>query len=868
MREGSTRLAFRFHRLVVAVVFCVSALSVHQTVAAQDGSYAQPVTPLAEQVSLQIDPADKGYSGKVDITLQFTGSTNVVVFDAQNLPIQSTTINGIPGELKVIDGGHMAARFGEPIPSGRNHLQIAFTNLFGANGKGIFKVGYGSNAVVYTRFFPASARTAFPCWDGPETKIPWTLSLSVPEGLSAFANMPMVRTNQSGTNIVHEFAPTPPMTAQLLAFAVGHLSALPVPGLSIPGRVIVQPGDEAKATRLVEATPRILAALERYFGSPYPFPKLDACVVPIDVSMEDGGLIMYGRTSILVGAEVITPSYVAVLHSVAAHEISHMWLGNVVTMASWRDFWFHESFASFLETKETGELFPTEWMNMESPSSGARKEDVSRTVRAMGDTPDAEAASSSQLVYQKGEAVLKMVEAYFGEEVFQTATRNFVESYRWKLAKSADLYRLFNEAGPMSGSVLQSFVDLPGIPKVTARIVGTDTIELSQSRYSTMGNKVSTAGLWKIPITIKYGDGTTNKEAKVLLGDAVQTVSLPGISQSNSWMMPNGHASGYYNWSVPRSLLTNLWSHLNELSVPERLDTLESAKYAVLSGEMEGEEWLSLLLASAQDDSVPVGIKVIEGLIDFRRIYLREEVGVEFQELVSKSLTPLLLKIGWEPRADEPANVDTLRCSLVEALGILGQDKMVIDYCRKKAAEELKAPPEQWKPLEYYMMDVATRWGDRVWKEALSSAAEHAKSPTIKSRYTTELGRFHDPDLIREVLGDGLSGKIPLSDLTLIVFGLSDRVDSSGILAEWLIANFDVLRTKMSDSVDYFPQLLERTDTQSVERLRQLFRSSNYTSPDLEKNFSQVDETLALGSALREKGEHDLRQWLLKGRSQ
>ncbi len=233
------------------------------------------VRPIAQYLELHLDPAADSYPGVARVELQFGVATNQFRFHARGIALGTATLDGKELTLASREAGLMSATAAAPFPVGLHVLQIAFTNDFNRDGTGLFKAFSGDKPYLFTHMEPTEARSAFPCWDEPGFKIPWRLTLTIPKNLDAVGNMPIAQETESDAGKTLEFDRTPPMSSYLVALAVGSFDFVPIRGQAVPGRIVTVTGQAPLAQMAAEAVPPLLAELERYFGLPCPYPKLD-----------------------------------------------------------------------------------------------------------------------------------------------------------------------------------------------------------------------------------------------------------------------------------------------------------------------------------------------------------------------------------------------------------------------------------------------------------------------------------------------------------------------------------------------------------------------------------------------------------------
>ncbi len=312
---------------------------------------------------------------------------------------------------------------------------------------GAFQQQQDRDWYIFTKFEPVTARRVFPCFDEPSFKVPWQLTLHVPKDLKAFSNtLPVSEQDEADGMKVVRFGETKPLPSYLVAFAVGPFDVVetgPIGKNRRPSRIIVPRGRASEAAYAASITPKMIELLEDYFGTPYPYEKLDQIVVPITAAwgaMENAGMIAYGDFLLSPKAQD-TDLLQRRRAEVMEHEMSHQWFGDLVTTAWWDDIWLNEAFASWLSSKLLNEWKP-EW-NIKAEAAGSlnvmRSDSLTtaRKIRQPIEAPGDIANAFDGITYGKGEAVIGMFENYMGATEFQRAIRLYLLQHAWGNATSS-----------------------------------------------------------------------------------------------------------------------------------------------------------------------------------------------------------------------------------------------------------------------------------------------------------------------------------------------------------------------------------------------------------------------------------------------
>ena len=476
--------------------------------------------PTAQSVDLTCDPEKSDYTGTVRVTLDVKQATEVLRFHTRALTVDSATLEGAGGAVKAssiepLAPDQVRIRFAKSIAPGAYTLALAFHNAYNTHAISLYKVVTGGHAYLFTQFEDTEAREAFPCWDEPEFKIPWRMTLRVPAADLAVSNTPVASETRAGESKVVVFEPTRPLPSYLIAIAVGPFETVPISGMSVPGRVITVQGASALAAEAAAQAAPLLKSLERYFGRPYPYAKLDLIAAPefLYGAMENAGAIVFADRALLLDPATASPEQRDRVFSVMAHEMAHMWFGDLVTMKWWDDLWLNESFATWMADKAMDDVHPDDRQGVNALFGVQRAftTDSHLSTRAMrgkieGATSLGETASD--LTYNKGGAVLTMFEGWVGRDKFRAGVLDYLKAHEWANAEGRDLWlAISKQSGQDVDGGMQSFLNQPGVPLVTLEPAGGGKVKLSQRRFLTVGEAPAEPQLWRIPVILRYPVG-------------------------------------------------------------------------------------------------------------------------------------------------------------------------------------------------------------------------------------------------------------------------------------------------------------------------------------------------------------------------
>ena len=724
---------------------------------------------------------------------------------------------------------------------------------------------------MYTQFEPTDARRAFPCFDEPGFKTPWDIALRVPRQLMAVANTPQTAESDAGNGMkLVRFATSRPLPTYLVAVAVGPFEAVDLGKVgrkNTPMRIIVPYGGKEEAKYAAESIPQLLKLLEDYFGMPYPYAKLDSIVMPIgDFAMENVGLITYSESLLLSKPARDTINRQRSCASTTAHEMAHQWFGDLVTTAWWDDIWLNEAFATWMESKITGQWKPEWRMDVSDVEDrlGAIETDsltTTRRIRQPIASDDDIANAFDDITYQKGAAVIRMFETWLGPAKF----RNGVEAY---LKQNADGNATVTEfvaaigkaAGKDVGPAFSTFLDQAGVPVVSMELECGGTaprLAVSQKRYLPIGSPGSTAQSWRIPVCVKFeADGKIRTECE-LMADPRSTMKLAAAHSCPAWVMGNDGGNGYYQVAYGRGTLEKLLAGgVNQLGLAEKIGLLGDVGALVDSGDVDASDALPLAVrfanapeheivdATKEIASLAVGRPVPDDLLPKGRKFIRDVYGDR------------AVRLGWKVAEGETEDNRLLRQTLVPFVAREGRTGELIEQARRLAREWLKGHSAVDAGLVGPVLSTAAMAGDRSFFDALVAALSSEKDTRSRQAIFGALGSFENPGLARAGMQLFLSGNYDAREAFYpLLFGPLKYRGTQSLPFEFVKANLDAIVSRLPREVgeDYATALASLgggfCDASGHAQVDEFFRDrvKEYTGGP--RRLAQVLETIDLCAA-------------------
>ena len=824
---------FHARRLLAAVLFaatCHAQAEAPFSFAATPGKLPKDVVPVQYAAHLVPDLAANTFLGSETIEIDVLKATSRIVLNAASLVIDSASLSGKSiGQHKlapVIDAEQQTLSFtlAQPLAPGRYQLALKFHGSINREPRGLFhleyKLGAARKAMIATNMEPSDARRLMPMWDEPSFRANFKLTVDLPAHHKVYSNTPVESAEKiDGALLRTTFRVTPKMPSYLLVLVAGELERSTAKQDGVEIGVVTTAGKQASTAFALNSGKDLLRYYNKYFGQPYPLPKLDHIAIPggFNGAMENWGAIVYNEAGLLYDPKS-SPDRVK-LESFAnnAHEMAHQWFGNLVTMAWWDNLWLNEGFASWMATKASAHFHP-EWrahLAVQAEREYVMDLDARKTthpIQTPVETEEQAADAFDHITYTKGEAFLRMLEAYLGEEPFRKGIRAYMARHQYSNTTSADLWSALEKAsGKPVQKLASDWTTQSGFPllKVTqACDNGKRRITLSQEQFR-LDEPAGAKLLWNVPVQLSAVGG---KPWHTLLSGATATLIHPGC-EGTLVVDPDG--VGYFRVQYDRASFDALAGQLNKLSDATRLrllaDTWSMAKgsraaldgYFKLLSRYAGEPRLAIW-------NVALGsIATLEGLASGER----ERLMVQ-RQLVALA-APALARLGWEEKSGDSGDERQLRPLLAGALARTG-DAAAGAQARALLKRYLANPTNIALSMLDFAFDHGAREADLALYEELAARALKTESADERERLIRALSSVRDPALARRTLQLALSSALPAQLTTQIVPAVAQQGHQKEAWA-FAIANREALM-KDQDSVgknSWFPSLVDTSSDPS-----------------------------------------------------
>ncbi len=794
-------------------------------------------------INLEPDITTRNIQGSETVNVDILQPTKSLYLNVRNMQVSSAELTSVspcvPLAIHLDTSKEILTLTAKAsLKPGPITIAVSFTGHIVDAPTGLYRVKYSSNG--QTKYMLASqlestdARRVFPCWDEPVYRATYQINATFPAGTAAYSNMPASTVATVGKWTTYHFEPTPPMASYLNALCAGDLQSTHrmIDGTDV--EVVCTRGKLATANYALDVEGQCLPYYNSYFGQKFPLPKLDLVAVPggFPGAMENWGCILFDEDFLLYDSAKVGIARKQEIYAFIAHETAHQWFGDLVTMAWWNDIWLNEGFASWMETKVPAKFNPdwNSWRDARAEEYRTMDEDsvpsTHPVVQPLSDPNQIEDAFDD-ITYIKGEAVIRMLESYLGEDTFRDGIRIYMAKHKYSNATSTDLWNaLAKSSGKPIEEIASSWINQPGFPLVGASVScsGTSqTLTLTQSRFYFDPAKSSNQ-TWQIPVTIS---DQTNPNRSINVVMSANTLSIPAGNCGDTIIVGHG-ATGYYRVQYDNSMLTSLEKTASSVSPDDRLSMLSDQWALVSSNKSHASDYLALVQALPSDRTYQEW-RSIGGAFDAITTAERGDPDKpKFQSFVRSQFEPVFLRLGWTDKPSDSADDQKLRDLAVTQLGYAGDPQIIADAKTKFAA--YVADPKSLDARE--LRQIAGIVGSNADQTTYDELHKLAKSTTDRSlRFTLYRAMFaaHAPELAEQNLQLAMSGEVQgflAEEDAAIVAKTAQQPD----LAWQFIKKNYVALSRNTDSfarMDFVPRFFKSFDDMKYAQMLQDFAKTN-----------------------------------------
>lgn len=827
---------------------------------ASDFKLPQHIRPVNYDLTFDVDLKNFKFSGEETIDLEIRKPSSEIVMNAADLDIKTASLvskkETLDAKVKTNpEKETVSLKFGKKV-SGPAKLIIEFAGKLTDSLLGFYRSKYtdskGSDKYIATTQFEAPyARRAFPCFDEPEYKTTFDVTLVIDRNLDAVSNMPVKEELKHGDRKTVRFQRSPKMSTYLLYLGVGDFEFLEDNLGKTLVRLVTVPGKKSQASFALDLAKKFLSYFQDYSNVPYPLPKLDLIALPdfIVGAMENWGAITFREIYLLFDPKVTSTAVKKRIAMIIAHELWHQWSGNLVTMKWWNDLWLNESFATFMAYKAVDHYFP-EWKMWEdfiSDETERALEDDSlkatHPIEVHVENPHQIEELFDAISYSKGGSILRMIEGYLGDDLFRRGIGNYLSSFKYGNATSDDLWNSLEKVSkkPMR-RIASSWIRQPGYPLVRYGNENGNTIA-EQKRFVFGGNNDA---IWPVPLVVKAGENIST----IVLDKRKIEIPLGGYE----WFKMNYGQTGFYRVKYPEDVLTKLRFMVSGKMLPplDRWGMQNDVFELCVNGELKIDSYLNFVRAYYSEDSYLVLSNIYQQFRYMHSVYSQEafweSIWPKFREYHMEPFGRILDRLGWEPKKDEPQEESLLRelslkyLAFIEDQDVLKKGIGLFDgYAKGRYIHpDIKAPV-------FYMS--AANGDDKTYK-TLVELYSKTQTPEEKRLILIALGQFKRSEMLEKALDFSLSPKVRVQDLSIIISAIASNPMSRDILLPWFRKNWKRFK-KFEKSGQLFIRIIEAligayADRKSEKELREFFKSHPVKyKMTLERAFERLTRTVS-----------------------
>lgn len=841
--------------------------------------YRLPSNVTPRHYVLRIDPDIEAetFTGSVAIEIEIDQPCSEITLNSEALTISAVSV-ATPGSEPIavafsIDDELQRLTLTGDFAAGDAVVSCSFSGAFDENLVGFYLSRFtdedGSELKLATTQFEAThARKAFPCWDEPMWKATFDIELVVDADHQAIANSAETSRTplEDGRHLV-SFATTMKMSTYLVAFVVGPLQASETVDVDgVPLRVISVAGKDPRlADFALDCGAFALRYFSEYFDINYPGDKVDLIAIPDFAfgAMENLGCITFRETLLLIDPNSATQPELQRAADVINHELAHMWFGDLVTMKWWNGLWLNEAFATFMEMRCTDAYKPEwqRWVDFGIGRSAAFNVDATAATRPIEFevvSPEDAEGMFDILTYEKGAAVVRMLEQHLGEGPFRAGIRRYMREHAYGNAETTDLWDAIEaemastpNAVP-ARQIMDSWIFQGGFPLVSVELApnGT-TLTISQERFANSGGDEAAEQQWMVPLRYRWQSATGEPVTEKLLLDSESVeIELPEAAE---WVVANAEGASFVRVSYPPEALDRLAEvALADLTAVERYALVDDAWASVLADAMSASAFLSLLEMLTAEHDRSVWGRMITGFASLNRL-LDDESRVAFHAVVHDALVPALAGLTLSPQPEDTDLARQLRGDLIRAMGTLANDHEIQEEAKRTLAEAMRDPELVEASIVAAATDVVASIGDEADFADFIRAAEDTSTPQEELRYLYATADFPEPALHEQMYARVLDGRIRSQNahfwLRRSMLNPATRAQTWSFIKE----NWDALVELLASSsvvrmVEAVSRLVEPGD---VEATQAFFDA--HPVPQGEKTLAQTLEQQRVNAALHDR---------------
>ena len=765
--------------------------------------------PTRYNIELSPDLEEKKFQGKVDLSINILEETDQISVNVAELHVNSIQINSDNlKNLKVlnweIDDQYeiMKIHFSENLLPGEINLSISYSGFLNDKLRGFYHSTFTDSegetqSIATTQFESTDARRAFPCFDEPEYKSVFSISMIVEKDQFCVSNAAIKNLDENYSKDLKkiDFEDTIPMSTYLVAFIVGPFEAsdaIDVSGTEL--RIIYPKGKGHLCDFALELGKYSLEYFSDYYKIPYPGDKLDMIAIPDFAfgAMENLGCITYREALLLVDDKKATSNELIRIADVIAHEIAHMWFGDLVTMKWWNGIWLNEAFATFMATKAVADYKKEwdRWAQFSLEKSMAMDIDSLNTTRPIEYpviSPSDADGMFDLITYEKGGSILRMLEQFLGEETFRDGVSLYLSKHSYGNTETDDLWNSLEEVSKQPvKKVMDSWIFQAGHPMISYSYEN-GNLSVSQKTFRYLNSSDKT--LWGVPLFIKYSTENGLKEIKFLLKNQDQIIEL---EKNVKKVFINSNAYGFYRTDTKD--LDSLFN-IEKLSSAEKYSIIDDYWALVLNNSKNFEDFLRFSEEFYIENDPDILSLLYSCYSNLNR------------NLTDKSYLHSVVDKVFKSNLEKLDNIQKRSIREAQALAIcframatISNDTVIINKSKKILQDYLENKSEYEPDIISSIISINAYHGDSKLFENYVDNMNNAKTPQDEVRFQRSLSVFRGDEEVEKLYALILENKIRSQDSPYILASSLNNESTGWKTWNFIEDNWDELSKKFPEN--------------------------------------------------------------------
>ena len=847
--------------------------------------YRLPSSVVPSHYKLHLSPnlEAETFTGEVEISVEIAEPVSEILLNSKEIDVKSARLIGENADIEATEFIYdeelerVTLQFAKDASPGSYRLAIDFDGILNRKLAGFYISTFTDESgeehkIATTQFESTDARQAFPCFDEPAMKASFEIALTVPADLFAASNGPIISevVSDDGSERTVKFGTTIKMSTYLVAFIVGPFEATdPVDVDGVPLRIIHPIGKGHLTSYALESGAFSLKYFTDYYGIPYPAEKLDLVAVPDFAfgAMENLGCVTFREVILLVDIERATQPELLRIADVIAHELAHMWFGDLVTMEWWNGIWLNEAFATFMAAMCT-DAFNPEWRRWDQFSlerSAAFDVDSLQKTRPIEYEVKSPADADGMfdlLTYEKGGSVLRMLEQHLGPDRFRDGIRHYLKKHEYGNTETSDLWDALEEVtGEPVRSTMDAWIYQRGYPIVNAKQCdGCNKTILKQNRFFYKSPDAADETVWPIPMGIRYvdSDGKNGSMKMLMTEDDVEVGELENVH----WVNANAGSNGFYRVNYSPDLLMSLHDALGDMEAIERYSVADDQWAAMSAGSSSAIDYVRLAERYSNENDLDVWTLLTRNLASLERIIEDEDARGRMRSRLGTLYNAGLSRLGWEPRDDDSPRDLELRGVLVRSLAITARDDDALVRLREMHDDYLSGAPIEPNLASASANAVATI-GSASDYEVFLGRFKNAATPQEERRYMTLLASFPGEGEMQNTLQMCLNGEVRSQDAPFLAGGAMFNRHHGMMAWKFIKSHWDEMLEMYPDNsiVRMVSGVQALSKPEQAVDVKEFFETRSVPTGEL--TLEQHLERLDVNVASRQREVGPLTEWLL-----